>query len=868
MPERALKSVAAKYHLTVEQAKQILDLLDDGYSIPYVMRYHKELAAGLEPEGFYELIEERRRLEKLDSRRRKILKKLEEREILTDELRQTIENAQDMRELIDHYVPYRPRKRSRSRQALAQGVQPLATRILAQEEFISDVAAAAEPYVNPEVGLNAVPDVLEGVFHIVSDWVAEEKTHRDRQRQVFRQEADIVVGRSGRSLPGRLVREFKSYFDFRQKASKLHPYHMLVILRGKRMKALQYRLEAPLEAMERAAAELYFAGGAGQLEQVQAEIGTEPPGADGEALKTLNSIEFLAACIHHSLTSILMDITAREMEKDLCKQAEDLALSIIRRNVKAMLMAKPVKRRLLGIHPGYRTGCNLAVLDEEGNVLTTGTVYPHPPQNEVAAAKEELARIIREHNVEVIIIGDGTGAQETEALIAGLITETEADAQYTIAPEVGLEAHSGSRSARSDMPDIDPGERCAVALSRRIHDPLTELVKVNLRDLCPQPYADDVNGGSLKKLLDRLVEECVCEVGVDANKSHYSMLRYVSGLGPEKAQELVTFRESRGTFTDRQQLRMVPKIDQESYERAAGFVCIAESENPLDRTRIHPRFYPVALAICRQLELDVAELNTEEGRARVREQASQVQLTDLEKEFDVHYLLLKDILSELSDPWPDPRADGQEPVLRKRRLTMDDLEPDTWYAGTVRNIVDFGVFVDLGIGEDGLVHISELSDGYVQSPYDVVCVGDSVRVRVLRVDQEKRRIALSMRSESSRRERPSRGPRRRREPSGPRRPERDLSDVSVPEAKPTSVRAPRSTLGTESRRVQKAQLGGRQDADHEQAAAESAGAEQQPVSADAAAEASEEGGAEKADVTGLLGKLGLGSIERRGKPSD
>jgi uncharacterized protein len=865
MPERALKNVAAKYHLTVEQAKQILDLLDDGYSIPYVMRYHKELAAGLEPEGFYELVEERRRLEKLESRRRKILKKLEEREILTEDLAQKIENAQDMRELIDHYVPYRPRKRSRSRQALAQGLQPLATRILAQEEFIADVAAAAEPYVNPEVGLNAVTEVLEGVFHIVSDWVAEEKTHRDRQRQVFRQEADIVVTRSSRSLPGRMVREFKTYFEFRQKAAKLHPYHMLVILRGKRMKALQYRVEAPLPAMERAAAELYFAGGAAQLEQVQAEIGTEPPGADGEALKTLNSTEFLAACIHHSLTSILMDITARELEKDLCKDAEDLALSIIRRNVKAMLMAKPLKRRLLGIHPGYRTGCNLAVLDEAGNLLETTTVYPHPPQNQVGQAKETLGRVIGEHSVGVIVIGDGTGAQETEALIADLIAELEADAQYTIIPEVGLEAHSASRSARSDMPDMAPGERCAVALCRRMQDPLGEFVRVNLRDLCPQPYVDDVNGGSLKKLLDRLIEECVCEVGVDANKSHYGMVRYICGLGPERALELVNFRETRGTFTDRQQIRMVPKVDQESYERAIGFIRVADSPNPLDRTRIHPRFYPVAQAICGQLEMEVSDLNTEEGRARAREQASQVQFADFEKQFGVHYLLLKDIVSELSNPWPDPRSEGQEPVLRKRRLTIDDLAPDTWYAGTVRNIVDFGVFVDLGIGEDGLVHISELSDGYVQSPYDVVCVGDVVRVRVLRVDHEKRRIALSMRSESAQRERPSRAPRRRREPTSAGRPERHIADVSVPEEKPTTVRAPRSTLGAESRRVQKAQLAKKPGEGEPELSPQPETAEQRAQSPDGAEREPE---AEKADIGGLLGKLGLGSIERRGKPTD
>jgi len=275
MPEKALKTVAAKYHLTAEQAAEILRLLDAGFSVPYIMRYHKELAGALEADGFYELMEERRRLEKLDSRRRKMLKKLREREILTDELEEKISRASDVRELIDHYVPYRPRKRSRSRQALAQGLQPLAAQVLSQEQFIPEMALAAEPCVDPEKGLDDLPAVLEGVFHIVSDWVAEERSHRDRQRAVFRQEAEIVVRRLSRSLPGRLAREFKQYFDFRQKVAKLHPYHMLSILRGKRLRVLQYRFEPPVEAMVRAAAELYFAGGVAQWEQIRNEMGTE-----------------------------------------------------------------------------------------------------------------------------------------------------------------------------------------------------------------------------------------------------------------------------------------------------------------------------------------------------------------------------------------------------------------------------------------------------------------------------------------------------------------------------------------------------------------------------------------------------------------
>jgi len=867
MPEKALKNVAAKYHLTAEQAAEILGLLDAGFSIPYIMRYHKELAGALEVDGFYDLMDERRRLEKLDSRRRKILKKLQEREILTDELEEKISRAADVRELIDHYVPYRPRKRSRSRQALAQGLQPLATQVLSQEQFIPDMAQAAEPCVDPEKGLDDVPAVLEGVFHIVSDWVAEERSHRDRQRAVFRQEAEIVVRRLSRSLPGRLAREFKQYFDFRQKVAKLHPYHMLSILRGKRLRVLQYRFEPPVEAMARAAAELYFAGGVAQWDQIRNEVGTELPADDGEALRGLNGAEFLAACIQHSLANILIDIAARELDKDLCKQAEALALGIIRRNVTGLLMAKPARSRMVGIHPGYRTGCNLAVVDEAGAVLETTTVYPHPPQNQSEEAKETLARLIEQHELTLVAIGDGTGVQETEELIAELIAEKFPELRYTVVPEVGVEAYARSRTAKGELAEVAPAERHAVALCRRLQDPLSELVKINPRELCPDPYAEDVNGGALKKLLDRILEECVCKVGVEVNTAHYSMLRYVSGLGPERALELVEYRDKYGALKNRQQLRSVPKIDQDSYDRAVGFIRVQDSDNPLDHTRIHPRFYPVAEAICAQLEVPLASLATAEGRQQMKDHASEVKLAELEKQFGVHYLLLKDIITELGAPWPDPRSEGEGPLLRQRRPTIEDLEPEQWVAGTVRNIVDFGVFVDIGVGEDGLVHISELADSYVQSPYDVVSVGDVVRVRVVRIEPDKKRIALSMRAESARRERPRREPRRRHEREPARSEARPAPQVPVGRLS-SGIRTPRSTLGTQSRRVEKASLADRLSKTQQHMLQQKRQAPPaQPPEADAEGEKKPKQEAD-AGAENLLGRLGLGSVERRGQQSE
>ena len=865
MPEKALKNVASQYHLTVEQAAEIVRLLESDYSIPYIMRYHKELAATLEPADFYELVDEKRRLDKLEARRRKILKKLQERDILNDSLAEKINLAHDVRELIDYYVPFRPRKRSQSRQALSQGLEPLAREVLTQEHFIPDMGAAAEPFIAADKGLENVEAVLEGVFHIVCDWVAEEKSHRDRQRKVVQDEGEIVVSRAARSIAGRLAREFRGYFEFRQKLNKLHPYHMLTIMRGKRLKALQYHIEPPLAAMERAAAALYLAGGTSQLEQVYSELDPTALSETGESLKKLNSSEFLVACIRNSLTNILASITGREFEKELQKKAEEFSLATIRRNVRAMLMTRPLRQVLLAIHPGYRTGCNLAVLSPVGAVLANTTVYPHQPQNQMAEAREALCALIEQHGVQVVAIGTGTGCEETEDLISALIAEKYPTLQYTIVGEVGLEAFANSRSSRNELPQVPTDERTAAAVGRRLIDPLGELIKINPRELCPEPYADEVNGGTLKTLLDRTIEECVCKVGADANTSHFGILRYICSLGPERALKLIEFREKEGPLANRLQIKNVPGIEEDAYERAIGFIRVASSSNPLDVTRIHPRFYPLAQDICTQLGIAMESLATPEGRSAFAARRADIKLADLEKQYGVHYLLLKDIIDEMADPWPDPRNVNPGPVLRQKRLRMEDLQAEQWLEGTVRNIVDFGAFVDVGVGEDGLVHISELSDRFVESPYDVVAVGDRVRVRVLRVDREKGRIALSMRTESAPREARGGEPRKRRPDRVESRPARQASE-SVPAARPAGLHAPKSTLGAESRRVQKASMA------VDRLKTEQPVPKKEPAEQKAEETASEqkegppkEKPAEEIPAGGLLARLDFAKVERRGE---
>jgi uncharacterized protein len=551
--------------------------------------------------------------------------------------------------------------------------------------------------------------------------------------------------------------------------------------------------------------------------------------------------------------------------------------------VRDLLMAKPLKQTILGIHPGYRTGCNLAVTDAEGKVLDTGTVYPHQPMRQVKRAKEELSELIEEHGIEVVVIGDATGTQETEKLISELIADKFPDLRYTVVSEVGIEAYAESRAARNEMPDVDERERYAVALCRRVNEPLYELVKINPRELCPEPYCDDVNSGALKKLLDDVIEECICEVGVDVNRARVQVLRYVSGLGPDRANELVSYRDKNGSFKTREEIRRVPKIDETAWNQAVGFLRVSGSTNPLDLTRIHPRFYPIASAICQHLDIKVPDLATEEGRKAVEENRSQVKLAELEKEFDVHYLLLKEMINEMAHPWADPRENREGPVLRQQRLTLQTLQPEKWYMGTVRNIVDFGVFVDVGVGEDGLVHISELSDSYVESPYDVVSVGDRVRVRVVRVDEERGRIALSMREESpERRPRRDRPPRKRREkrPSRSREPATAKSgsgdkkssggqSSGIPSdraeaAVSAASHGPKSTRGMDSRRVQRASLAEHIARNQNRPVSVSSGGGTEKKSQEPD-EAQDKGQEKESDVGGLLGKLDFANIERRGE---
>jgi len=862
MPEKSLKQLGKQYHLNPEQLEELLQLLRGEQSPAYLLRYRKDLAASLTCEDLSELLAESQRLQEVEKERRKIRNKLLEQGVLTDELEQKLNAAETVTELIDHYVPYRPRKRSRSRLAIDQGLEPLARAVFEQEEPIPLMAEAAKEYVDPSRGVPEAADVLEGTFHIICDWIAEEKTHRDKQREVIEQEGKVRARGVQKSLPSRLRNEFREYLSFEAPLKQVHPHQALCLQRGKRLKALSFSVDAPLKYMYRMAADLYLGGGAEQFNQIDVRFGETEKIPEREELGELSGAEFLYFCVKYSLAGILAPVLVRERERRLRSDAEKRALRIVRRNLRARLMVAPLRnKRILGISPGYRTGCKLVALDEKGAMLANAIVHPHTPLFDTDKAIAKIVEMIQQYDLSLAVIGDGTGCQETEALLADIIADGCPEFRYAVLSEAEAAAYAESPASAREFPDLADGLKTAVSLARRALDPLRELTKINIRSLCPKEYMDDVDGAELKKLVHEVAVDCVAEVGADANGAPGSLLRWVPGLGGGAAADLAKLREEQGRFESREAIKQVPKLTEDLWRQAVGFLRVEPAANPLDATRIHPDHYAVATGVLEQLEVTLDELPQKESRDKIRQGRNSVNYADLEKKFGSHYLLIKDILDELGTPWPDPRREGTGPVLRSRVLSFDDLAAGQALLGTVRKVVDFGAFVDVGLSEDGLVHISELSDRFVESPYDVVSEGELVRVKVVEVDSEKKRIALTMRSEEA-----TRRPPRRRTP----RPEHERARVpadartaraDVPRGTPGhGIRAPQSTVGKDSRRVRKII---ERKPDTAPAKPAESTAPQQTDGAPAEPATTEPPRPAKASE--LMGKLGFAAVEKRGK---
>ncbi|MEF8787455.1 MAG: Tex-like N-terminal domain-containing protein [Planctomycetota bacterium] len=874
MVDKALQDIAKDYRLNVDQVRQLFKLLGGGYNPTYLLRYHKDLTANLDYEQLHELMEHKARLDRLDKKREKIRGKLRDLDVLSEELDEKLTEATSFKELMDHYVPYRPRKQSRSRQALGQGLGELARELLSQERFASEVGKIADEYVDPDKGLEDRRDVLEGTAAIICDWVAEEKTHRDRQRKTLRSSGRLVAKKAKDNLPGRVAGEFKDYFGFSTGIDSLHPYQMLRIQRGKRLDALEYEIQPPLKKMCLAAAELYLEGGPSEFKRTMSGLPDSMATLEGEDLPELTSTEFLCLCLQKGLEDILAPVLVRELDRDLSRKAEAVGLRILRQELRTLLMTRPLPgKRVMGIKGGYRTGCKLAILDEDGQPIATDIMYPHTPRYEIEESKETLAELVDEHEIDHIAIGAGTASQETESVVSDVIDESQPELDYALVPEAGIDAYASGGAGKHELPDYSEDYRASVSIARRLRDPLKELAKINPLDLCTTEYHRDVDRKRLQHELNQVVENNLCTVGIDLNSDGRQLMNYITGLNPEITAEIDQYRRENNGFSSREELKDVSSIGPRLYRKIACFFKVPGSDNPLDHTRIHPDYYPLAEKICEEMSIDADKLGTEEGKEQVKDRRNELDLSELEKEFGVHYLVLKGIMDEMQEPWPDERLErGQKPVLRQGQKDFDDLEPGQTVVGLVRNVVDFGVFVDIGVGEDGLIHVSELADRFVHNPYEVVSVGQRVEPTVLEVSAERGKIALSLKSE------PLKDRKRKEKKKKRKRTARATAGKAedVPDKKPSKIeQAPQSTIGSESRRVERAKrakVNKPPSKTEEQILKPTQKAQEAKEKEETGEESEEQPTKDKEEAetrTDLLDKLKFGTdVEQRGKPSD
>ncbi len=711
--------IAQELGLRAIQVANTVELLESGNTVPFIARYRKEVTGKLDEDQIRAIQERIKYLRMLEARKVTILQSIEAQGKLTPELRARIASTVKLQELEDLYLPYRPKKHTRAAIARQRGLEPLAERMLKQDLEEGDAHEYARPFVDPEKDVPDTEAALAGARDIVAERVSDDAEVRKRirtlvwQRGVLRSEARNPSLRS----------DYELYYDYSEPVKRVAPHRILAINRGEREKLLRVSLEIEESVAIQAIEERY--------------------------IKNSKCIfhSYLKEAIRDSYKRLIFPAIEREVRGELTERADEHAITVFARNLWHLLLQPPVRNKIiLGIDPGYRTGCKVAVIDETGKYLEGGTIYPHPPHNQVFEAKTTLRRLIDRHGVDIIAIGNGTASRETERLVAELIQEIKdgggRELVYTIVNEAGASVYSASPVAKQEFPDLDASMRGNISIARRLMDPLAELVKIDPKHIGVGLYQHDVNQKRLGEALHAVVESAVNRVGVDMNTASASLLRYVSGLTARTAENIVKYRDAQGKFRNREQLKEVPGVGAIAFQQAAGFLRIPDGDNPLDNTSIHPESYEATRKLLQRFGIEEDQSAWRRLRRRIREEA--IPLETLAREVGVGIPTLEDILTDLEKPGRDPREDMPPPVFRSDVLKMEDLREGMVLKGTVRNVVDFGAFVDIGVKRDGLVHVSQMAEKYVRDPHQVVAVGDTVTVKVISVDLERGRIQLSM----------------------------------------------------------------------------------------------------------------------------
>lgn len=706
-----------EFDLKPYQVQNTIKLVDEGCTIPFIARYRKEQTGELNDQVLRELYDRLVYLRNLESRKEEVRRLIEEQEKLTDEISSALEACTSMQEVDDIYRPFKPKRRTRASIAREKGLEPLAEIIFGQNIFSGDIIEIAQSYIDPEKGVNSADDALAGAMDIIAEDVSDDAEIRKNVRQLFFKHG-VLVSRAAKEEDS----VYRMYYDFREPISRIARHRVLAVNRGEKEGFLQVKIEVPEELI---------------IEFLLAKTVRK---------KISITSEFVVKAVEDSYKRLISPSVENEVRNELTELAGEQAIKVFAENLRNLLLQPPVKGRVvLGLDPAYRTGCKLAVVDDTGKVLATDVIYPTPPQNRVEDAERILLHLIEKYKVDIVSIGNGTASRESEIFTAGVLKKLDRRVYYMVVSEAGASVYSASKLGAEEFPDFDVSLRSAISIARRLQDPLAELVKIDPKAIGVGQYQHDMNQKRLSETLRGVVEDCVNSVGVDLNTASPALLSYISGINAAVAKNIVDYRENFGRFTSRQELKKVKKLGEKTFEQCAGFLRIPEGQNILDNTSVHPESYDAAAKLLKLTgySLDDVKNGKLDGLEKeVRKRG----IESVASAIGVGVPTLRDIINELQKPGRDPRDELPKPILMTDVLSIDDLKPGMVLTGTVRNVADFGAFVDVGVHQDGLVHISELSDKYVRNPMDVVSVGDIVKVRVLAVDVERKRINLSMKN--------------------------------------------------------------------------------------------------------------------------
>jgi len=724
--EKIIKIIADELQVKPSQVEATIKLIDEGNTIPFIARYRKEVTGGLSDETLRTLGDRLNYLRNLEQRKEEVIKSIDEQGKLTDEILKQVAISKTLAEVEDVYRPYKQKKKTRATVAKAKGLEPLAKIIIEQKEtrdineiakdFINIDSLSDEDKKNKDKVVANEQDAICGALDIIAENVSDNAKYRKEIKRICYREGLIVTKAAKEDEKS----NYEMYYDYSEAIKFIPSHRILAINRGEKEEFIKVKLEKPEEKI---------------LLYIEKDV------IKGETQFS----NMLRNTILDSFKRLIEPSIDREIRSDLTQKAEEKAIKVFGQNAKQLLLGAPIKgKTVMGFDPAYRTGCKIAVIDETGKVLDYTTVYPTEPQNDVVGVKKELLKLIDKYKINMIAIGNGTASRESEMFVSDMIKEASCDVHYVIVSEAGASVYSASKLATEEYPDINVSIRGAISIARRLQDPLAELVKIDPKAIGVGQYQHDVNQKNLAESLTGVVEDSVNKVGVDVNTATPSLLSYVSGINNTIAKNIVKYRDENGKLKNRKELLKVPKLGKVAFEQCAGFLRIIDGDNPLEITAVHPESYEQTEKLLKQIGFDKKDLVNKEKLTDLRSKLKAIDIKKTAKELEIGEMTLQDIINELIKPGRDPREDMPKPILRSDVLKFEDLKEGMVLTGTVRNVIDFGAFVDIGVKYDGLVHISEMSDKFIKNPSDIVSVGDIVKVKVIKIDKERKKVGLSM----------------------------------------------------------------------------------------------------------------------------